>query len=68
MRRFADQAGLKMEQAERRRAQEETRELQAVTEALPRPRPRAGLAVVRREEGARRLRRHPPRAAEDGAG
>jgi anti-sigma regulatory factor (Ser/Thr protein kinase)/GAF domain-containing protein len=34
MRRFADQAGLAMEQAERRRAQEETRELQAVTEAL----------------------------------
>ena len=34
MRRFADQAGLAIEQAERRQAQEETRELQAVTEAL----------------------------------
>ena len=34
MRRFADQAGLAIEQAARRRAQEETRALQAVTEAL----------------------------------
>ena len=34
MRRFADQAGLAIEQAERRRAQEDTRALQAVTEAL----------------------------------
>lgn len=33
-RRFADQAGLAIEQAERRRAQEQTRALQAVTEAL----------------------------------
>jgi GAF domain-containing protein/anti-sigma regulatory factor (Ser/Thr protein kinase) len=34
MRRFVDQAGLAIEQAERRRAQEDTRALQAVTEAL----------------------------------
>jgi GAF domain-containing protein/anti-sigma regulatory factor (Ser/Thr protein kinase) len=34
MRRFADQAGLAIEQSVRRRAQEETRALQAVTEAL----------------------------------
>jgi len=33
-RRFADQAGLAIEQAERRRAEEQTRALQAVTEAL----------------------------------
>ncbi|MEO5634627.1 SpoIIE family protein phosphatase [Gaiella sp.] len=33
-RRFADQAGLAIEQAERRRAQEQTRALQAVTEAF----------------------------------
>ena len=33
-RRFADQAGLAIEQVERRRAQEQTRSLQAVTEAL----------------------------------
>ena len=33
-RRFADQAGLAIEQAERRRAQEQTRSLQAVTQAL----------------------------------
>src|SRR6478735_7538427 len=49
MRRFADQAGLAMEQAERRRAQEETRELQAVTEALAAAATPSdvGLAVVR---------------------
>lgn len=34
MRRFADQAGLAIEQAERRMAQDQTRALQAVTEAL----------------------------------
>ena len=34
MRRFADQAGLAIEQAARRQAQDETRALQAVTEAL----------------------------------
>jgi len=34
MRRFADQAGLAIEQAARREAQEQTRALQAVTEAL----------------------------------
>ena len=49
MRRFADQAGLAMEQAERRRAQEETRELQAVTEALAAAATPSdvGLAIVR---------------------
>ncbi len=49
MRRFADQAGLAMEQAERRRAQEETRELQAVTEALAAAATPGdvGLAIVR---------------------
>ena len=56
MRRFADQAGLAIEQAARRHAQEETRELQAVTEALaaaatPRD---VGSAIVR--QGVRALR------------
>ena len=43
-RRFADQAGLAIEQAERRRAQEQTRALQAVTEAL-------AAAITPREVG-----------------
>ena len=48
-RRFADQAGLAIEQAERRRAQEETRALQAVTEALAAAATPSdvGLAIVR---------------------
>ena len=55
MRRFADQAGLAIEQAARRRAQEETRALQAVTEALAAAATphEVGAAVVR--EGMRAL-------------
>ena len=65
MRRFADQAGLAMEQAERRRAQEETRELQAVTEALAAAATPSdvGLAIVRQGVKAlERARRHRLRA------
>ncbi len=49
MRRFADQAGLAIEQAARRTAQEQTRALQAVTEALAAAVTPAdvGMAVVR---------------------
>ena len=48
-RRFADQAGLAIEQAERRRAEDQTRSLQAVTQALAAAATPAdvGLAVVR---------------------
>lgn len=48
-RRFADQAGLAIEQAERHRAQEQTRSLQAVTEALAAAATPAevGAAIVR---------------------
>ena len=71
MRRFADQAGLAMEQAERRRAQEETRELQAVTEALAAAATPSdvGLAIVRqgvKALGARAATVYALR--EDGAG
>lgn len=54
-RRFADQAGLAMEQAARRQAQEETRALQSVTEALAVAATPAevGSAVVR--QGVRAL-------------
>ena len=49
-RRFADQAGLAIEQAERRQAQDQTRSLQAVTEALAAAATPAevGLAIVRK--------------------
>ena len=66
MRRFADQAGLAMEQAERRRAQEETRELQAVTEALAAAATPSDVGLADRPagcQGARRPRRHRLRAA-----
>ncbi len=58
MRRFADQAGLAIEQAARRKAQDETRALQAVTEALAAAATPAevGSAVVR--EGVRALGAH----------
>ena len=60
-RRFADQAGLAIEQVERRRAQEQTRSLQAVTEALAAATTPAevGAAIVR--EGVSALGREPRR-------
>ena len=55
MRRFADQAGLAIEQAARRRAQEETRALQAVTEALAAAATPHEVAVAVVREGMRAL-------------
>lgn len=57
-RRFADQAGLAIEQSERRRAQELTRSLQAVTEALAAAVTPAdvGRAIVSQGVGALRAR------------
>ncbi len=70
-RRFADQAGLAIEQAARRRAQDETRALQAVTEALSAAATPAevGSAIVRQGVAALGARAATVYAlAEDGEG